>query len=272
MTQASTLKGDNVTTATIPTGFDDLDTLTDGGLHPGELIVIAGFPGIGSSTLALDLMRAAAIQGGLVANLAALESTAPRIEQRILAAEASMQPRDLDTPDRARPGDAERLAAARQRVADGRLIVTDQQRDLSSIADAAREALDLRMLIIDGAHLLIPAHDYGGRAQFADDFARDLKELAVELGLVVVVTVPLEFPFGERPGNVPLLRDFGKRQSFAAAADLVILVHRDDHYERESPRAGEADLIVAKSRNAPRAVITVAFQGHYARFRDLAQP
>ena len=73
MTQAPTLKGDNVTTATIPTGFDALDTLTDGGLHPGELIVIAGFPGIGSSTLALDLMRAAAIQGGLVANLAALD-------------------------------------------------------------------------------------------------------------------------------------------------------------------------------------------------------
>jgi replicative DNA helicase len=55
-------------------------------------------------------------------------------------------------------------------------------------------------------------------------------------------------------------------------ADVVILLHREDAYERESPRAGEADLIVAKHRNGPTATVTVAFQGHYSRFVDMANP
>ncbi len=256
----------------VPTGFRDLDLLLAGGMRPGELVAISGYPGIGASTLALDLARNAAIAHGLGTHFATLESTIPQTSRRITAAESRVPALRLAS-GRLKDDDAERVARAGERTADAPLRITDSRRDVGSIVlDNAGDpaGTQRRLLVVDGVHLLNPSHDYGGRAQFADDFARDLKELAVTLDISVVVTLPLEFPFADRPGNYPLLRDFGKRQSFAAAADIVILIHREDHYERESPRAGEADLIVAKSRNSPLATITVAFQGHYARFVDMA--
>jgi replicative DNA helicase len=254
----------------IPTGFGDLDDLTGGGLRPGDLAVIAGYPGMGSSTLALDLARNAAIHHDHSTYFASLESTAPQTARRILAAEGRVSIYHL-TAGLLANTDEERLIRARQKTDGKPLHVTARQRDLDAIVNHLPQFGALRMLVVDGAHLLVPANDYGGRAQFADDFARDLKELAVTRDMVVIATLPLEFPFATRTDPRPLLRDFGKRQSFAAAADIVILLHREDAYERASPRAGEADLIVAKHRNGPTATITVAFQGYYARFVDMAQ-
>lgn len=253
----------------IPTGFRDLDLLLAGGVRPGEMIVASGYPGLGASMFALGLARKAAIANGLRTFYATLESTTPQTARRVLSAESRVSLLHL-TAGQPREGDRERIARANARISDAALLITDRSRSLDAISLDMVAGGKPRMLVVDGAHLMIPSHDYGGRAQFADDFARDLKELAVTLGIVVIATLPLEFPFAERPGNYPLLRDFGKRQSFAAAADIVILIHREDHYERESPRAGEADLIIAKSRNSPLATITVAFQAHYARFVDMA--
>lgn len=251
----------------IPTGFQDLDKLLAGGLRPGELTVISGYPGMGASTLALAFARTAALTHGLRTKLAALESTTPQTTRRIIAAEGGLALSRL-TAGNLTDSDRDRAAQIQTRIEAAPLTITDHTRTLDAIM------LDgppiPRMLIIDGAHLLIPAHDYGGRAQFADDFARDLKELAVHLRMTIVVTVPLEFPFGARESNYPLLRDFGKRQSFASGADTVILLHREDYFDRNSPRSGEADLIVAKARNSPLATITLAFQAHYARYADLA--
>jgi replicative DNA helicase len=75
----------------------------------------------------------------------------------------------------------------------------------------------------------------------------------------------------QRTDKKPLMSDLRESGSLEQDADMVILLHREELYERESPRAGEADLIVAKHRNGPTAVVTVAFQGHYSRFMDMAQ-
>jgi replicative DNA helicase len=73
-----------------------------------------------------------------------------------------------------------------------------------------------------------------------------------------------------RDGHRPRMSDLRESGSIEQDADVVILLHREDAYERESPRAGEADLIIAKHRNGPTATVTVAFQGHYSRFVDMA--
>jgi replicative DNA helicase len=103
------------------------------------------------------------------------------------------------------------------------------------------------------------------------EISRGLKVLGKELGLPVIAIAQLNRGPEARADKRPAMSDLRESGSLEQDADIVILLHREDAYERESPRAGEADLIVAKNRNGPTATITVAFQGHYARFVDMAR-
>ena len=108
------------------------------------------------------------------------------------------------------------------------------------------------------------------RQQEVSELSRSLKLLAKELQVPVVALSQLNRGPEQRTDKKPLLSDLRESGSIEQDADMVILLHREDHYEPESARAGEADLIVAKHRNGPTATVTVAFQGHYSRFVDMA--
>ena len=100
--------------------------------------------------------------------------------------------------------------------------------------------------------------------------SRSLKLLAKEIDVPVIAVAQLNRGPEQRTDKKPLLSDLRESGSIEQDSDVVILLHREDMYERESPRAGEADLIVAKHRNGPTTTVTVAFQGHYSRFVDMA--
>ena len=102
--------------------------------------------------------------------------------------------------------------------------------------------------------------------------SRSLKLLAKELDVPVVALSQLNRGPEQRTDKKPLLSDLRESGSIEQDCDICVLLHREDAYEKESPRAGEADLIVAKHRNGPTATVTVAFQGHYSRFVDMAAP
>jgi replicative DNA helicase len=256
----------------IPTDYADLNPLLNGGLRPGDFVVAAGLPGVGTSMFALGLARACGVRHKRGTYIASLEANALRTAQRILSAEAKVE-LDRVTAGSMNELDGERVATNAPDLPAAPIHVEDEHRDLAAIQQDAFAFADtvgsLRLIFVDGAHLLVPAHDYGGRAQFADDFARDLKELAVVHGLTVVATVPLEFPFAEMRRR-PLMRDFGKRQSFAAAADAVVLLHREDD-DPVDPLTYEVEAIVAKNRGGKRGLVRLAFQGHYARLFNMRQ-
>jgi replicative DNA helicase len=107
------------------------------------------------------------------------------------------------------------------------------------------------------------------RQQEVSEFSRSLKLLAKELEVPVIAISQLNRGAEQRSDKKPQMSDLRESGSIEQDADVVILLHREDAYEKESPRAGEADLIVAKHRNGPTDVITVAFQGHYQRFVDM---
>jgi replicative DNA helicase len=109
------------------------------------------------------------------------------------------------------------------------------------------------------------------RQQEVSDMSRSLKLLAKELNVPVIAVAQLNRGPEQRTDKRPMLSDLRESGSIEQDADMVILLHREDAYERESPRAGEADFIVAKHRNGPTATVTVAFQGHYSRFVDMAR-
>jgi replicative DNA helicase len=107
------------------------------------------------------------------------------------------------------------------------------------------------------------------RQQEVSEFSRSLKLLAKELEVPVVAISQLNRSPEQRQDKRPMLSDLRESGSLEQDSDVVMLIHREDAYDRESPRAGEADLIVAKHRNGPTGTITVGFQGHYSRFADM---
>ena len=109
------------------------------------------------------------------------------------------------------------------------------------------------------------------RQQEVSEFSRSLKLLAKELEVPVIAISQLNRGPEQRQDKRPMLSDLRESGSLEQDADMVVLLHREDAYDRESPRAGEADFIVAKHRNGPTATVTVAFQGHYSRFVDMAR-
>jgi replicative DNA helicase len=129
---------------------------------------------------------------------------------------------------------------------------------------------DLRLVVVDYMQLMTSGKKVESRQQEVSEFSRSLKLLAKELDVPVVAVSQLNRGPEQRTDKRPMLSDLRESGSLEQDADMVILLHREDAYERESPRAGEADFIVAKHRNGPTGTITVAFQGHYSRFVDMA--
>jgi replicative DNA helicase len=130
---------------------------------------------------------------------------------------------------------------------------------------------DLRLVIIDYLQLMSSPKRVENRQQEVSELSRSLKLLAKELHVPVIALAQLNRGPEQRTDKRPMLSDLRESGSIEQDADVVILLHREDAYERESPRAGEADFIVAKHRNGPTTTVTVAFQGHYSRFVDMAR-
>ncbi len=128
----------------------------------------------------------------------------------------------------------------------------------------------LKMVVIDYLQLLTSGKRVESRQQEVSEFSRALKLMAKELQVPVIALSQLNRGAEQRADKKPALSDLRESGSIEQDADMVVLLHREAAYEKDSPRAGEADLIVAKHRNGPTDTITVAFQGHYSRFTDMA--
>jgi len=124
--------------------------------------------------------------------------------------------------------------------------------------------------VIDYIQLMTSGKKVESRQLEVSEFSRQLKLLAKELDVPVIALSQLNRGPEQRNDKRPMLADLRESGSLEQDADMVVLLHREDAYERESPRAGEADLILAKHRNGPTGMVTVAFQGHYSRFVDMA--
>ena len=256
----------------VPTGFADLDALTNG-LHPGQMIVIAARPAIGKSTLALDLARAASVHAGQAAVIFSLEMSRNEITMRLLSAEARVALHHMRTGQLS-DDDWTRLARRMSEVADAPLFIDDSPNmsmmEIRAKCRRLKQRHELKLVIIDYLQLMSSPKRVENRQQEVSELSRSLKLLAKELNVPVVALSQLNRGPEQRTDKRPMLSDLRESGSIEQDSDMVILLHREDAYERESPRAGEADFIVAKHRNGPTTTVTVAFQGHYSRFVDMA--
>lgn len=256
----------------IPTGFSGLDQLTNG-LHPGQMIIIAARPAMGKSTLALDFARAAAIKAQQPTIVFSLEMGRSEIAMRLMSAEGaiplqSMRKGTLDSRDWTT------IAATRGRINDAPLYIDDSPNmtlvEIRAKCRKLKQRVGLKMVVIDYLQLMTSGKRVESRQQEVSEFSRALKLLAKELQVPVIALSQLNRGPEQRADKKPALSDLRESGSIEQDADMVVLLHREAAYEKDSPRAGEADLIVAKHRNGPTDTITVAFQGHFSRFTDMA--
>jgi replicative DNA helicase len=256
----------------VPTGFADLDQLTNG-LHPGQLVIVAGRPSLGKSALAVDFLRSAAIKHGLPSCIFSLEMGRNEITMRLLSAESRVPLHSMRSGTMT-DQDWTRLARRMGEVSSAPLFIDDSPNmslmEIRAKCRRLKQRHDLRLVVVDYLQLMSSPRRVENRQQEVSEFSRSLKLLAKELDVPVVALSQLNRGPEQRADKKPQLSDLRESGSLEQDADVVILLHREDAYERESPRAGEADLIVAKHRNGPTATVTVAFQGHYSRFVDMA--
>jgi replicative DNA helicase len=257
----------------VPTGFADLDSLTNG-LHGGQMIIVAARPSLGKSTLGVDFCRSASIKHGLTSVIFSLEMSRSEIVMRLLSAEAQVPLHHMRSGNMT-DADWNKLAAKMGVVSDAPLFIDDSPNmtlmEIRAKCRRLKQRHDLRLVVVDYLQLMSSGKRVESRQQEVSEFSRSLKLLAKELDVPVVAISQLNRGPEQRTDKRPMLSDLRESGSLEQDADMVVLLHREDAYERESPRAGEADFIVAKHRNGPTATVTVAFQGHYSRFVDMAQ-
>jgi replicative DNA helicase len=257
----------------VPTGFADFDELTNG-LHPGQMIVLAARPAVGKSTLGLDIARSAAIKANMTTCVFSLEMSRNEITMRLLSAEARVPLHHMRT-GKLTDDDWTRLARRMGEVSNAPLFIDDSPNmsmmEIRAKCRRLKQRHDLKLVVIDYLQLMQSGKRVESRQQEVSEFSRALKLLAKELEVPVVAISQLNRASEQRTDKKPQMSDLRESGSIEQDADMVVLLHREELYERESPRAGEADFIVAKHRNGPTATITVAFQGHYSRFVDMAQ-
>ena len=256
----------------VPTGFRDLDDYTNG-LHPGQLIIVAARPAVGKSTLALDFARCAAIRHQMTSIVFSLEMSRSELTMRLLAAEAKVALKSMRSGTMS-DEDWTRLARKIGEIAEAPLFLDDSPNltlmEIRAKARRLKQRHDLRLLVVDYLQLMSAARRVENRQQEVADMSRSLKLLAKELEIPIIAVSQLNRNPEQRQDKRPQLSDLRESGAIEMDADVVILLHREDMYEPESPRAGEADLILAKHRNGPTGIVNVAFQRTFSRFTDLA--
>jgi replicative DNA helicase len=227
-----------------------------------------------NSTLGVDIARAASIKHGLASVIFSLEMSRNEIVMRLLSAEAQVPLHHMRSGTMS-DADWQKLASKMGVVSEAPLYIDDSPNmtlmEIRAKCRRLKQRHDLRLVVVDYLQLMTSGKRVESRQQEVSEFSRSLKLLAKELGVPVIAISQLNRGPEQRTDKKPMLSDLRESGSLEQDADMVILLHREDAYERESPRAGEADFIVAKHRNGPTATVTVAFQGHYSRFVDMAQ-
>ncbi|MGH3640818.1 MAG: DnaB-like helicase C-terminal domain-containing protein, partial [Mycobacterium sp.] len=226
-----------------------------------------------NSTLGLDFLRSCSIKHRMSSVIFSLEMSKSEIVMRLLSAEAKIKLADMRS-GRMSDDDWTRLARRMSEISEAPLYIDDSPNltmmEIRAKARRLHQKADLRLIVVDYLQLMTSGKKVESRQQEVSEFSRQIKLLAKELGVPVVAMSQLNRGPEQRTDKKPMLSDLRESGSIEQDADMVILLHRPDAFERDDPRGGEADLIIAKHRAGPTKTITVAHQLHLSRFTNMA--
>ncbi|WP_460769195.1 replicative DNA helicase [Mariniluteicoccus flavus] len=225
-----------------------------------------------NSTLGLDFARSCSIKHGMCSAIFSLEMSKVEIVMRLLSAEAQI-PLNHIRKGTMGEDDWQRLANKMADISSAPLFIDDSPNltmmEIRAKARRLKQRHDLKLIVIDYLQLMSSGKKVESRQLEVSEFSRQIKLLAKELSVPVVAMSQLNRGPEQRTDKKPMVSDLRESGSLEQDADIVLLLHREDVYDKESPRLGEADFIVAKNRNGPTRTVVTAFQGHYSRFVDM---
>jgi replicative DNA helicase len=258
----------------VPTGFVDLDEMTRG-LQPGDLVIIAARPSMGKTSLVLNIAQHVAVQPGLTVGFFSLEMSKESLFIRLLTSEAQTDSHRLMSGAIGQK-DYGRISHALETLSAMRLFIDDTANvgvlEMRAKSRRLQAEHGLSLIVLDYIQLMSARGRYENRTLELASISRSLKGLAKELNIPIVVLSQLSRAPEARSDHRPQLSDLRESGALEQDADVVVLIYRDDAYNRDpnNPEAGTAELIVAKQRNGPTGIVRLAFLREQTRFASLA--
>ncbi len=259
----------------VPTGFTDLDRMTSG-LQPGDLVIVAGRPSMGKTSLALNMAEHVALESGLPVGVFSMEMGASQLVMRMLGSVGKLDQHKVRT-GRLADEDWRKLTDAVGRLNDAPIHI-DETAALNSLELRARARRlhrqygKLGLIVVDYLQLMSASSHGENRATEISEISRGLKALAKELNVPVVALSQLNRSLEQRPNKRPVMSDLRESGAIEQDADLILFIYRDEVYNQDSPDKGKAEVIIGKQRNGPIGTVTLVFQGEYTRFANFADP
>ena len=263
----------------IPTGWYELDKMTSG-LHENQLIIIAGRPAMGKTAFALNLATYVATHTDKTVAIFSLEMGAEQLANRMISSLGQIEGIKL-TNGNLLNNDWKRITEAKSQLAGAKLYISDDAGvtvgDIKSKCRrlaTSEEGLDL--VIIDHLQLLTMGGNYGNNRQAEiTDISRNLKKMAMELGVPVVALAQLSRGVESREDKRPKMSDLRESGSIEQDADIVALLYRDDYYQSpktiELPDPSLSEVIIGKHRNGPTGVINLLFKKNTSTFLNYSK-
>jgi len=255
----------------VPTGFTQLDRKTSG-LQPGELVVIAGRPSMGKSTLAVNIAEYAAIEKGVPAAIFTMEMSSEQMTLRMISSLGRVNQSHLRT-GQFTDEDWSRIQGAMAQLS-GAPIYLDESpaltpTELRARARRLKRERGLGLVIVDYLQLMQVPGTKENRATEISEISRSLKALAKELAVPVIAISQLNRAVEQRTDKRPVMSDLRESGAIEQDADLIALIYREEVYDQNTTRRGIADIIIAKQRNGPIGEVQLTFLGEYTRFENL---
>jgi replicative DNA helicase len=254
-----------------PSGFNDLDDVT-GGFQPGNLVVLAARPSMGKSALATNIAENAAVKHGRPVALFSLEMSETELAHRFIASQARLSSDEL-RKGRVKGDRWPKVLKAVEKLAAAPLYVDDSSDigilEIRSKARRLHARQELGLVIVDYLQLMRPDGRTDSRVEQIGQISRGLKILARELQIPVIAISQLSRAVESRNPPTPMLSDLRESGQIEQDADLVMFIYRDEYYNDESERLGEADVIIAKHRNGPIGKVVLTFQPKFPKFASV---
>ncbi len=254
----------------ISTGFTEFDKLT-AGLQAGDLIIIAGRPSMGKTTLAINIAENAAIGSKIPTAIYSMEMPSQQLAFRMISSLGRVDQSHLRTgrfPDE----DWSRINTAVQLMSEAPIFIDDtaglSPTEIRARARRLQREHGLGLIVIDYLQLMAVPGSKENRATEISEISRSLKALARELSVPVIALSQLNRSVEQRTDKRPVMSDLRESGAIEQDADLIAFIYREEVYNPDTPRKGIADIAVAKQRNGPIGDFPLTFVGRYTKFEN----